>query len=288
MKIAEAAHDERGALAWGQKGDSTGDEVRIRTMTGAETGSGTFEKILRFPASNMRRLFARDAQEIALNNYIGYAQYGPADDDYAGRYGLWYAMQGVQRFKDIQIYCNCDCSALVADVLIKNGLNCARTMRTATELNELDKLGFVQLPYTVGSCLIGDVVWRNGHTAIVVEAPEGEGDEQMYSAKLMSSKDTKLWSTGAGPKTRECPYIKIKRSEIGFTPNVIAVQQLGECLANTQWMRGQSHVYCANFQNDATAGVAVGKAATYFNPDASELIIPVRFANQEHIVRIYP
>lgn len=290
MKIAEAASDERGALAYGKKGDQTGQEVRIREMNGKETGSLAFEMILRYPDAKMRKRFAQDAREIALNDYFGYAQYGDDADPYAGRYGVWNAMHqpGFKKFAAVQIFANTDCSQLVCCALNNNGIACSPYMRTATERNELAKFGFYELPFTVGSAVLGDVVWRQGHTAIVVEAPEGEGAEVMFSAKLTSSKDTRIWSTGAGPKTRECPYIKIKRAEIGFTPGVIVVEQLGEILANSQWVRGQAHLYCANFQNDATAGVAVGKAASYFNPDASEIIIPVRFAEKEHIVRIYP
>jgi len=290
MKIAEAASDERGALAWGQKGDQTGNEVRIREMTGKETGSGTFSLILRYPDKKKRAAFAKDAKEIALNDYFGYAQYGPDGDPYAGRYGIWNAMQqpDFKSFAEVRIFCNTDCSQMTCCALNHNGIAAPATMRTATEVAQLSALGFRQYPYTVGSCVLGDVVWRQGHTAIVIEAPEGEGEELMYSAKIISSKDTRIWSTGAGPKTRSTPYIKIKRAEIGFTPNVIVVEQLGEILANSQWIRGQAHLYCANYENDASAGIAVGKATSYFNPDASEIVIPVRFAEREHIVRIYP
>ena len=290
MKIAEAASDERGALAHGKKGDQTGNEVRIREMTGKETGSGTFTLILRYPDKKKRAGFAKDAKEIALNDYYGYAQYGPDDDPYAGRYGIWTVMhrEDFTDFAKMQIFANTDCSQMTCCALNHNGIAAPPTMRTATEVAQLEALGFIQYPYTVGSCVLGDVVWRQGHTAIVVEAPEGEGAEVMFSAKLTSSKDTRIWSTGAGPKTRACPYIKIKKAEIGFTPGVIVVEQLGEILANSQWVRGQAHLYCANYQNDASAGIAVGKASSYFNPDATEIIIPVRFAEREHIVRIYP
>ena len=291
MKIAEAASDERGALAFGKKGDQKGgEEVRIRTMTGTETGSAGFEKILRYPDTAVRIAIASDALEIALNDHYGYAQYGAEGDPYAGRYGIWTVMHepGFKSFAKVQVDCNCDCSQLVSCALNNNGIKCSQYMRTATEIRELTALGFEELPYSAGSCLRGDVVWRNGHTAIVVDAPIGEGGELMYSAKKTSSAEIRLWASGAGPKTRKAPYIKVKRSEIGFVPNVIVIQQLGEVLSLSQYIRGQAHMYVSNEENDAKAGVAVGKYASYFNPDAAELVIPVRYPEREYIVRIYP
>lgn len=116
----------------------------------------------------------------------------------------------------------------------------------------------------------------------------GEDGDMSYSAIIESSRDYKKWSTGAGVLTRACPYVSVKRSDIGFTPNVIVVQQENQCLAVTQWIRGQANIYCANYENDAYAGVAVGTANGFFNPDSMvELQIPVRFPSSRYIVRIY-
>ena len=108
-----------------------------------------------------------------------------------------------------------------------------------------------------------------------------------YSATLESSRDYKKWSTGAGVLTRECPYISVNRNTIGFKPNVIVVQQDGEVLANFQWIRGQINAYCANFENNASAGVRVGTLKGDFNPDSVDIQIPVRFPNRKYIVKIY-
>lgn len=110
---------------------------------------------------------------------------------------------------------------------------------------------------------------------------------KVFEATLKSTTGSITWSTGAGPKTRNCPYIEVTREQIGFTPEVICAQQKGEILANTQWIRGQAHAYVANYENNAYAGVAVGKTTTYFNPDADTIRIPVRFPNVDYIVRIY-
>lgn len=283
--IAEAASDERGALAYGKKGDQA-NEVRFRDLIGNETGSGAFTKILRYPDAGLRRKFAKDAMEIVENQNIGYAQYGDPNDQYAGRYGLYWAMQNVDSFSKIKTPCNVDCSAMQADIFIFNGIQCPYTMRTANEITVLTQLGWEEIDFDIKKCRVGDTLWRQGHTACVVTAPNSE-EELMYHAIIRSSKENKTWSTGAGVLTRECPYISVKRSEVGFKPNVIIVQQVGEILANSQWIRGQAHAYCANYQNDAYAGVAVGKSKGYFNPDANEICIPVRFADREYIVKMY-
>lgn len=284
IQLVEAAHDERGGgnYAYGIPGDQTGAEVRLRNAV-----EGEFTSLLRYPNKTMAKHFAEDALEIAMNDHIGYAQYGY--DTLGGRYGLHEVMKAVDRFQDIKTDCNCDCSSLVGEVLRHNGLNCGLYMRTATERNELANLGFIEVPYTLDEARLGDVCWREGHTAIIVRAPEqsDKGEDMNYSVVVKSSKDQKKWSTGAGPLTRECPYVTVRKSDIGFTPNVICIQQVGEILANSQWMRGQAHIYVANYENNAYAGVAAGKAKGYFNPDAETIIIPVRFPEKEYLVKVY-
>ena len=108
-----------------------------------------------------------------------------------------------------------------------------------------------------------------------------------FEAELKATPSTIIWSTGAGPKTRNCAYLEVTREQLGFEPNAILVQMKGEILANTQWIRGQAHIYVANFENNAYAGVAVGSVPSYFNPDADTIRIPVRFPNQNYLVRIY-
>ena len=118
------------------------------------------------------------------------------------------------------------------------------------------------------------------------EAEDVPGDK--FEAVLRSTPGTVVWSTGGGPKTRQLPYIEVTRLQIGFEPNTICAQQQGEVLANTQWIRGASdYIYVANFENNAYAGVAVGTAVSFFNPDADTIRIPVRFPDRQYLVRIY-
>ena len=116
-------------------------------------------------------------------------------------------------------------------------------------------------------------------------AEDGEADR--FEAILTSTKGTIVWSTGAGPKTRNCPYIEVTRKELGFAPKTICVQHISEPLDNAQWMRGLSHLYCTNHENNAYAGIAVGKAVSYFDPDADTIRIPVWSADRQYYVRIF-
>ena len=284
IQLSEAAHDERGGgnYAYGQPGDQTSCEVRIRNAKEEE-----FTYLLRYPDKEMRRRFANDAIAIAMNDHIGYAQYGK--DTLGGRYGIHEVMKVFDRFEDITTDCNCDCSSMTSAYLQHNGIPVSIYMRTATERAELAKFGFVEIPYSLANCRLGDICWRNGHTATIVKAPEGEDEEEemKYSAVLESSRDYKKWSSGAGVLSRECPYISVSRNALGFEPNVIVVQQEGEILANSQWIRGQAYIYTSNFENNASAGIRVGRINGDFNPDSVEIQIPVRFPSRKYIVKIY-
>ena len=322
--VVEAAHNENGQLNDGIPGDQTKDEVRIRQL-----GSGDFTYILRCPDTQKAKCISEDAIKIAENDHVGYSQYSKDTSKYSARYGLWYAMRGVAipvlepslpviddkitratqdervDFSQIKTDCNTDCSQLVSCVLTNNGYQSGMYMSTSTELKVLTELGFTKLKYSMEALKDGDILWRTGHTGIAVRVPDAEippqpkppvsdGSEdketgEMFSVVLKSSTVTKTWSTGAGPNSRKMPYLIIPKSLIGFTPNVICVQQQGEVLSLCQWMREQNEgfMYVSNFENNASAGVAVGTKAGYFNPDGDKLIIPVRFPNKAYIVKIY-
>lgn len=295
--IVEAAHDENGKISYGRPGDQTGDEVRIRQASKNET----FTYILRCPNASKTALFAKDALAIANNKNVGYAQFSNDGGRYSARYGLWYRMKELGNhadFSKISQPCNTDCSQMVSSVLTNNGYASGIYMSTSTEVGVLEKLGFKKIPYSLANLKNGDVLWRQGHTAFAVEKVESSSNsstsnqenEKMFSAILKSSGTTKTWSTGAGPLTRALPYITVTRAQLGFKPSVICIQQQGEVLSLCQWMRDQKEgfLYVSNHENDASAGVAVGTAAGYFNPDLNTLYIPVRYPEVEYIVKIYP
>lgn len=119
------------------------------------------------------------------------------------------------------------------------------------------------------------------------EEDEEETSISAFEATLTSTRKTIVWSTGKGPKSRWCPYIEVARKELGFEPRTICVQHVSEPLDNAHWMRGLSHLYCTNHENDAKAGIAVGTEPSYFNPDADTIRIPVWTADQQYYVRIF-
>ena len=277
MYLVEAAHDENGNLSYGQPGDQTGDEVRRRKMGDDER----FSYILRYPDKKIAESMAKDAEECAENDNIGYAQQGK--DNYSSRYGLYFAMQG-KSFKAIKIPCNADCTALIADLAIHNGLKVSRFMWSGNELEVMTAAGFEKIPFDLEKCEVGDVLWRQGHSAIVVS---GRVPVDYFKGILRASSNLEKWNSGQGLLTREAPFLEVR--DLGFKPSLIVAQEDGEVISVTQWMREQKEgfLYCANYANDASAGIAVGTGQGYFNPDAEVLKIPVRFPGADYIVRIY-
>ena len=279
--LAEAGSDEHGALRDGVPGDQKeGYELHVVEIT------QEFEYILRCPDKNKAIAIANDARKIAENDYGGYAQYG--DAPYGDRYGLWNLLQeagGHMDFSKITTPFNTDCSQLAACCLVNNGYTISKWINSIKIKDMLTKIGFQAIKYNKALLEKGDILQRYGHVAVCVQVDK---EDIMYYANLISSKEEKMWASGAGPKTRKAPYVTVKKANIGFVPGVIVCQQKGEILANSQWVRGQQHIYVANYENNATAGIAVGTKSGYFNPDVSTIQIPVRFASSEYIVKIYP
>lgn len=287
-RIGEARFDENGKLNYGLPGDQTGQEVCISPFYISEAKPWT--KVFRAKRNSVRESLARCMTDACLNENIGYAQYGNKTSNYVDRYGLYFALKTCKTMSRVSIPCNCDCSSLVGQCCILSGVNVSIYMSTSSEPGILNNTGeFDEIPFQKGMTLLtGDIMWRAGHTAIIVEGDaEQEKEDEMYSARIKSSSTMKKWASGAGPNTRDAAYITISKKAIGFTPSVIVAQKVGEILANTQYIRGQAHIYVADEKNNAKAGIAVGTAPGYFNPDASTLQIPVRFTDSTYMVYIY-
>ena len=287
-RIGEARFDENGKLNYGLPGDQTGQEVCISPFYISEAKPWT--KVFRAKRKSVRESLARCMADACLNENIGYAQYGNKTSNYVDRYGLYFALKTCKTMSRVSIPCNCDCSSLVGQCCILSGVNVSIYMSTSSEPSILNNTGeFDEIPFQKGMTLLtGDIMWRAGHTAIIVEGDaEQEKEDEMYSARIKSSSTMKKWASGAGPNTRDAAYITISKKAIGFTPSVIVAQKVGEILANTQYIRGQAHIYVADEKNNAKAGIAVGTAPGYFNPDASTLQIPVRFTDSTYMVYIY-
>ena len=180
-KIGEAAYDERGALAYGQPGDQTGFEVRISDFY--IDANRPWAKVFRAKKDDVRKKLALAMTQACQNENIGYAQYGDGSTPYKDRYGLNEALKqaSTHTIPDVTIPCNCDCSSLVAQCCRAAGIDVQITMYTAYECQILRNTGaFDELDFSEGMKLVaGDIMWRNGHTAIITS----EDDEYDKSPK---------------------------------------------------------------------------------------------------------
>lgn len=104
------------------------------------------------------------------NDNIGYAQYGDGSTVYKDRYGLYFALKTGKTMKGVTTPCNCDCSSLVAQCCILSGIPVSIYMSTSNEVKMLENTGeFDEFDFSDNFKLIpGDIMWRNGHTGIIV------------------------------------------------------------------------------------------------------------------------
>lgn len=169
--VGHAASAEDGS-GFGRPGDQTGREVRMETL-GPDGNQWVF--IYRYPDEKIAYNIAEAARQACMNDMVGYSR-----ETYTGwglyytRYGLWEAISKTGDIRKIDFPVNCDCSAMVsACIRIAGVLNAYREMVTAVEDDTLRGLGFVRHDYALEKVRKGDVLWRSGHTGIVVEGYEG-------------------------------------------------------------------------------------------------------------------
>lgn len=154
IEIVHARHDENGGIA-GKPGDQTGHEVEKSELC------GNWEWIIRPINSDLRHGIASAALEAAANDHIGYSQ-----SDRTSLYKVW---RDVGSIGKIEKNCNCDCSSLVAVCVNAAGIPVSPSMYTGNEQKVLtDTAFFIALPYDNMKLLVGDILLRTGHTAIVV------------------------------------------------------------------------------------------------------------------------
>ena len=152
--IVAARIDENGKARGGAAGDQTGKEV----MKQALSGSGTWTRVLR-PPSGAGTMVAQ-ALAAAANDNIGYDQNQRETLYNAAKAANW-QLANVGK-------CECDCSSLIAVLANCAGFKVNPSMYTGNEQAALTAVGFKDMAYSAGSLKVGDVLWRSGHTAIVV------------------------------------------------------------------------------------------------------------------------
>ena len=152
--IVAARIDENGKARGGKAGDQTGKEVMKQTLS----GSGTWTKVLR-PPRNAGTMVAQ-ALAAAANDNIGYDQ-GQRETLYTAAKAANWQLANVGK-------CECDCSSLIAVLANCAGFAVSPSMYTGNECAALKAVGFSESAYSSASLKVGDVLWRSGHTAIVV------------------------------------------------------------------------------------------------------------------------
>lgn len=167
LKIAEAAHDERGLYGkdgMQKPGDQTGDEVRIVPYR------DEFTVAYRPIDSSTARSIASAAVQAANNDMIGYGQ-GTPESGYRDRYGMYLEMLKTGDISKINTPVDSDCVILAICCMIISGINVTPYVSSSGIDQVLMATGkFKKLVnFDPKDLRAGDTVWRIGHVAVVVE-----------------------------------------------------------------------------------------------------------------------
>lgn len=162
--IGQACSNERGEIVNGQRGDQTGREVRINTFYDGQV----WQAIYRCKDKNKAKLIGKYMLEACKNDNIGY-------DTGKTRYTCWDLAMAIKSVKDINVPCNTDCSQLMTICVNLAGIPVSKYLWTAIEDELLMSTGMFirvtdQAMLRGNGLQVGDILWRDGHTAVVVEA----------------------------------------------------------------------------------------------------------------------
>lgn len=181
--ISNCGHDENNKYSGGTAGDQTGTEWYLRSLY-----SG-FTAIFRHPDANVRALIAQLATEAAKNDLIGY--------DQNQRLTFWSQLQAAGYYPSkITVACEADCSSGVAGIVKAVGYilgmsalkNVSASMYTGNQSAVLTGAGFTRLTFSTSNLVVGDIIWKSGHTAIVVDGATGTASASTSSSTKASSR----------------------------------------------------------------------------------------------------
>lgn len=219
--IVAARIDESGKSHGGASGDQTGREVCKQTLS----SSGTWTRVLRPPRN--AQIIVKQALAAAANDNIGYDQYQ--------RTTLYTAARAVGFDLSRVGKCECDCSSLVAVLCIAAGFDVSPDIYTGNECAALVAAGFANLSFSSEKSKVmpGDVLWRKGHTAVVVDngggsvastpapTPSGNASIKAVQSWLNSFVGAGLAVDGVrGPLTKKA-LVKAWQKVVGTTPDGI-------------------------------------------------------------------
>lgn len=188
LKVGSARIDERGKIAGGQAGDSTGKEVMQQDYYMHSKGWYCFRPKDIDTANGI----AQSMIDACNNNNIGY--------DQNQRDGVFNLVKGGTKIKNIKMKTECDCSALVRACCYENGIDTGN-IRTVNMPTMLPKTGKFEDKINVTSKTTlynGDILVTKttGHTVIVTSGnPRKEyiqnervGSWQIVNNKVYGSK----------------------------------------------------------------------------------------------------
>lgn len=161
--IGNASIDEWGHISGGQPGDQTGKEVVVREYTNIG-----WTEVLRPLDPALAERIATCMEQACANDHIGY--------DQNERYSLYNALKQVDwDFTKIATDCECDCSSLVTDILIANGISVSKFLYTGNMVSAIMNTGKFEMfrdpAYIEHDNLLkrGDIlVKQHYHTAVVL------------------------------------------------------------------------------------------------------------------------
>lgn len=190
LKLAEARSSEYHS-AWGEAGsqdhkaDYSDGELRIREI------SDDFDLILRWKDAELARKAARLAIGLVKNWFIGYSQ----NNGESPRTTMTDELEAAGGDPSkISKPCNTDCSAMIAAICRSCGLDVSRDIYTGNQIAALTATGAFELIHRQPGEIytVGDILWRTGHTAIVVDMDDEEPDAKYMTvtgAKSVNMRD---------------------------------------------------------------------------------------------------
>lgn len=192
----------------GKRGDQTGKEV----MTQPFSTGGKWEYCIRPKSEAAAKKIANAMKQACANNNIGYSQ--------TDRTSLYNAAVKVNFDLSKVGKCNCDCSALVAVCVNAAGIKVSPFMYSGNELALLKATGKFTVITGADQCKkgknlrAGDILLRNGHTAIVTQGDIAFTTKKTTKKKTVeqiakeivegkcSDSRWKTWGVGATRKAR--------------------------------------------------------------------------------------
>lgn len=160
IKIVHARIDENGNIVGGKQGDQTGREVVKQDFY-----DDSWHTVYRAKEVAIAKHMVKGAEQIAKNDHIGYSQ--------DRRYTMYEQAKKLNfNFDKIETDCSCDCSQMIATLIMSTGINVKKEFFTWNMDGIMEQTGqFEKIPYTKGMTLkAGDIVLKTGHVVIVVES----------------------------------------------------------------------------------------------------------------------